>query len=885
MTNSYKKEYPFVGYAGFGGGAPGLSYKSAASKKYIDDVFSTYLYTGNASTRSISNGIDLSGEGGLVWTKSRSSTQVHGIIDTVRGVQKVIAANDDWAEYTEATSITAFNNNGYTMGSETHWNGSGLDFASWSFRKSAGFCDIVTWTGNATADRQISHNLGCVPGCILIKQTSGAAEDWAVYQRGAGSTKALKLNKTNEADTGIEYFQNTDPTATNFTIGVQPPVNGNGNEYIAYLFAGGEEQGNASVDFDGNEEYLSIPTSSDFTFGTGDFTIELWFQVTSNTTHQSFITDWDNYGWQVEVYSDGKCQFAWGPNSTAYWSITGTTVVSTDTWHHLAVVRNGNTFTQYLDGSVDGSFTSSTSAATNGQINIGYNNANGAARSLNGKISNLRVVKGQALYTSAFTPTSSPLTTTSQSATASNVKLLCCNDIGASGFTKSPSPLELTGSPQGNTASPFAASTATDTSAVFGADEDQNIIKCGSYLGNGSSTGPVVNLGWEPQWVLIKRSSDSEDWMLFDSMRSITTGGNDYDLRPNLNNAESTAEDWLELTSTGFQIKATYNHVNDNNNTYIYVAIRRPDGYVGKPPSAGTDAFAMDTGNSSATIPAMDSTFPVDFALLKAPASSDNWALSERLIQGKYLLPNNTNAVATYAPYAFDSNVGWSYSSWINSTYQSWMWKRGQGFDTVNYTGDDEAGREIRHSLNAVPEMIWVKDKSGSEPWAVYHYGANGGTTPWNYYGRLNTSGSFSSSPNMWNQTAPTSTDFTVIADNMVNGAPKNYIAMLFSSVTGISKVGYYTGSGSGNTQTITTGFQPRFVLIKDYTGGSNPWYVLDTTRGWASGNDGILQLDSSAAEITGNDWGAPTATGFTVTGNGINLDSSSNKYIYYAHA
>ena len=192
---------------------------------------------------------------------------------------------------------------------------------------------------------------------------------------------------------------------------------------------------NYSVSFDGSGDYLSIPTSSDFTFGTGDFTIELWFQVTSNTTHQSFITDWDNFGWQVEVYNDGKCQFAWGPNSTAYWSITGTTVVSTDTWHHLAVVRNGNTFTQYLDGSVDGSFTSSTSAATNGQINIGYNNANGAARSLNGKISNLRVVKGQALYTSNFTPSTEALTTTSQSATASNVKLLCCNESTATGNT------------------------------------------------------------------------------------------------------------------------------------------------------------------------------------------------------------------------------------------------------------------------------------------------------------------------------------------------------------------------------------------------------------------------------------------------------------------
>ena len=179
------------------------------------------------------------------------------------------------------------------------------------------------------------------------------------------------------------------------------------------------------VTFDGSGDYLELAANSDFAFGTGDFTIELWFQVTSNTTHQSFITDWDNFGWQVEVYSDGKCQFAWGPNSTAYWSITGSTVVSTNTWYHLAVVRNGNTFTQYLNGSVDGSFTSSTTAATNGQINIGYNNDNGAARSLNGKISNLRVLKGTALYTDDFVPPRAALTN------ITNTKLLCCQSTSS----------------------------------------------------------------------------------------------------------------------------------------------------------------------------------------------------------------------------------------------------------------------------------------------------------------------------------------------------------------------------------------------------------------------------------------------------------------------
>ena len=117
-----------------------------AKKTYIDDVFSTFLYNGTGSTKSINNGINLADKGGLTWTKSRDGTQVHGFIDTVRGVQKVLAADSTSAEYTESTSITAFNNNGYTMGGETHWNGSTIDFASYSFRKTKGFFTIKKFT-------------------------------------------------------------------------------------------------------------------------------------------------------------------------------------------------------------------------------------------------------------------------------------------------------------------------------------------------------------------------------------------------------------------------------------------------------------------------------------------------------------------------------------------------------------------------------------------------------------------------------------------------------------------------------------------------------------------------------------------------------------------
>ena len=66
---------------------------SAPPAAYVEDVFSTYLYTGNGSTQTITNGIDLSGEGGFVWLKARSETQSHALFDTNRGPTKLLGSN------------------------------------------------------------------------------------------------------------------------------------------------------------------------------------------------------------------------------------------------------------------------------------------------------------------------------------------------------------------------------------------------------------------------------------------------------------------------------------------------------------------------------------------------------------------------------------------------------------------------------------------------------------------------------------------------------------------------------------------------------------------------------------------------------------------------
>ena len=176
--------------------------------------------------------------------------------------------------------------------------------------------------------------------------------------------------------------------------------------------------------------------------------------------------------------------------------------------------------------------------------------------------------------------------------------------------------------------------------------------------------------------------------------------------------------------------------------------------------------------------------------------------------------------------------------------------------------------------------MMWVKTRDSVDNWAVYHKGLNGGTNPQDYFLKLNTNDAESNSINNWNDQAPTSTHFIIDDDNRVNKDGDQFIAMLFASVDGISKVGYYDGSNSA--QTITTGFQPRFLIVKSVT-DTEPWIVLDTTRGWGSGNDNYLQIHNSDAQSSW-DMGAPTSTGFSLPVT-AEVNTSSRKYIYYAHA
>ena len=209
---------------------------------YVDDVFSTFLYEGNNSTNVINNGIDLSGEGGLVWIKNRQYVFQHVLVDTERGATKYLRSNSDSAEQTAQNTVPSFSSTGFTTGTDNQVNYSASNqnkYTSWTFRKAPGFFDVVTWTGNASGagSRTLNHSLNGTVGAVLVKCTSDSS-DWMVWHRSL-SGGYLNLNATRSTqDPSNTYVSSTN---SDFTITYDGSYfnywNGSGRTYVAYLFA------------------------------------------------------------------------------------------------------------------------------------------------------------------------------------------------------------------------------------------------------------------------------------------------------------------------------------------------------------------------------------------------------------------------------------------------------------------------------------------------------------------------------------------------------------------------------------------------------------------------------------------------------------------------
>ena len=404
-------------------------------------------------------------------------------------------------------------------------------------------------------------------------------------------------------------------------------------------------------------------------------------------------------------------------------------------------------------------------------------------------------------------------------------------------------------------------------------DADDQMIKCGGYTGTNTNNGPVVNLGWEPQFVMIKSSNGSGNWIMFDTMRGMTVDGTDSFLMANANNAESGFS-FINVTPTGFKLITNEGQVNGNE-TYIYMAIRAP---MMKKPKAATDVFAVDAAGSGA-LPAWVGGFPVDFALYRNVSSSVGTGAGTRMLGTGELFTNNNAAIAASGAVKWDFSNGFYDSNSRSASYYSWMWKRAKGyFDVVAYSGTGSP-RTLAHSLGVVPEMIVCKSRSTTGGWQTYH--KTTGNTKYLYW---NQNYPAQTSSSVWNNTTPTDSVFTVGNGGELNGNNITYVAYLFATLAGISKVGSYTGTGSDIN--VDCGFSAgaRFILIKRTDATGEDWIYYDTVRGIVAGVDPFLKLNETNQQNAGNDGVDPLSSGFTVTSSSSN-NTSGGTYIFYAIA
>jgi hypothetical protein len=364
----------------------------------------------------------------------------------------------------------------------------------------------------------------------------------------------------------------------------------------------------------------------------------------------------------------------------------------------------------------------------------------------------------------------------------------------------------------------------------------------------------------------MKASSGTGNWFLTDNMRGMSYSGGNY-LLANTSGAEVAGNAYLRPTATGFGTFA----FGPGSLDYIYIAIRRGPMKV---PTSGTSVYYpfARAGNDTQT----DVTgvgFTPDLWMVKDRTLAADFPFFDRL-RGvtKRVVSNSTNAEETFSGSnglvtlnmdgitigagAFDGGI----CNDTGSNYGNWLLRRAPSFfDEVCYTGNNVSGRTITHNLAAVPELMIVKSRtSTTRDWMVYD-ATNGATKAMN----LNND-SVTSSSSVWASTAPTSTVFTVSDSSSVNDPAQNYVAYLFATCAGVSKVFSFTGNGS--TQTINCGFTggARFVLLKasSATGG---WFVYDTARGMTVLTDPYLQLNTTAAEVATLGSVTTVSTGFAV--------------------
>ena len=235
--------------------------------------FNNILYTGNGGTNAVT-GVGFQPD--MIWSRDRSEDRNHFLVDSIRGTAEELRPNSTNHSAGDASLMSSFDSDGFTLGSSNSMNNSGNNFVAWnwlggttsgittngstvitptnySFNATSGVA-ILKYTGNGNTTTKVAHGLGVAPKWILIKKTSASGDNWTVYHIAAGNATSLQLDNNGGTSGGSNRFYDTTPDTVNFTLGDHTSVNASGATYMAYCFAEingfsrfGKYQGNGSA--------------------------------------------------------------------------------------------------------------------------------------------------------------------------------------------------------------------------------------------------------------------------------------------------------------------------------------------------------------------------------------------------------------------------------------------------------------------------------------------------------------------------------------------------------------------------------------------------------------------------------------------------------------
>jgi len=455
------------------------------------------------------------------------------------------------------------------------------------------------------------------------------------------------------------------------------------------------------------------------------------------------------------------------------------------------------------------------------------------------------------------------------SASVSNIATSTTIDVGYMG-------VNFDGSANANGVSYVAYLFAHDDQS-FGDNSDESIIKCGSYTGAANTD---VNLGWEPQWVMFKNITSASNWQIVDMMRGFVNYSPDKQLMANSNAAESDNQ-LASPTATGFTWIPSA-----ASSTYIYVAIRKPM----KIPESGSEVFGYqewtgdDVNGRKITLSGVDRTDL--FIHKRSDVNAGPYWTNRHLGRGSttsglygQLNSSSTSQDDTSSVY-FDTHNGviLETTNQTNGSPDPFLglgFKRARGFmDIVAYDGTGVSPMNVPHNLGVTPELIITKARTSGDTygWWTYplfvtdSYGNTGKV-------RLHDDTAYGSTG--WTGTMATSTAITVPSSLFSNKSGEKYVAYLFATLAGVSKLGSVTVSGTTN---VDCGFasSARFVMLKR-TDSTGDWFVFYKI---VSGNDTYFRFNNSGAKVTTSNFVATYSSGFTVTSGFTNGD-----YIFLAIA